>query len=284
MHLDAFGTSAQDEVAAGPAAPEPTAFDTSFAPFGAAFDTQGQPPTSQAPAEEPGSAAAPGFGAFTETVDGPVFDVADAVPGPAFDVGGTGQPKPVEPAAPSFDLAEGAGHEPVAAAGPAFDLGGDEPLAAEPAKLDFDLEDEAPAAPADQPATPAFDLGDAEPPAAHGPSVQAPSVPQAGSMEEAVFQAISGVLVELANEVRRSVEYYATRYSKTPTRIFLCGGTAKMPNLAEFLSRELGVPVEVADPVKNLRVNVPGCSPQYLREISPLFPVCIGLAIRDMVG
>ena len=69
-----------------------------------------------------------------------------------------------------------------------------------------------------------------------------------------------------------------------PERVYLCGGTAKIPRLDEFLSRELGLPVVVADPVKNLPVQAAGASPQYLNEISPLLPVCIGLAIRDMIG
>ena len=66
--------------------------------------------------------------------------------------------------------------------------------------------------------------------------------------------------------------------------IYLCGGTAKIPKLDQFLSRELGVSVVVADPVKKLHVNVPQASPQYLKDMSPLFSVCIGLAIRDMIG
>jgi len=92
------------------------------------------------------------------------------------------------------------------------------------------------------------------------------------------------VLIDLANELRRSIEYYSTRYGRMPERVFLCGGTAKMPHLDEFLTRELGIPVEVADPVKNLQVTVPGVSDRYLREISPMFSVAVGLAIRDMIG
>ena len=88
----------------------------------------------------------------------------------------------------------------------------------------------------------------------------------------------------MAEDLRRSVEYYSTKYSKMPARVFLCGGTAKIPKLDEYLSRELGVPVEVADPLKNIRTNLPAASPQYLREISPLFSVSVGLAIRDMIG
>ena len=170
----------------------------------------------------------------------------------------------------------------------AFDLGGEQEPAAEQITPDFDLEEEAPASQEDQAPAPAFDLGDTDAFADPGEAVQQAAAPvlqpQAGSMEHAVFNAISGVLVDLAVEIRRSIEYYTNRYSKAPQRVILCGGTAKMPRLDEFLGRQLGIQVEVADPVKNVRANVPGASGQYLKEISPLFAVSIGLAIRDMVG
>ncbi|MFQ3548901.1 MAG: pilus assembly protein PilM [Armatimonadota bacterium] len=103
-------------------------------------------------------------------------------------------------------------------------------------------------------------------------------------MESRVFYAISGALTNLAVELRRSLEYYVNRYSKMPEKIYICGGTARMKNLDQFLTRELGVPVEVGDPLKNIRVDVPAISPQHMKEISSMLPVCIGSAIRDMIG
>lgn len=274
-------------------ASEPTSFDTVFAP-----------PGQIAGAPEPGDQPVPGTepadpGAFRDTVDGPVFDAPEVAVGPSFDLG--------EPAVPGFDLGDASAAQPATPAEPepelgaepdllaaepadifAFDLGGDQEPAAEQITPDFDLEEESQASQEDQTAAPAFDLGDtdafADPGEAVGQDAAPVSQPQAGSMEQAVFNAISGVLVDLAVEIRRSIEYYTTRYSKAPQRVILCGGTAKMPRLDEFLGRQLGIQVEVADPVKNVRANVPGASGQYLKEISPLFAVSIGLAIRDMVG
>ena len=102
-------------------------------------------------------------------------------------------------------------------------------------------------------------------------------------MEQNVFKAISGPLMDLAVELRRSLEYYSTKYSKVPMKIYLCGGTAKIPNLDKFLSSELGIAVEVADPLKRLRVSAPSVSPPYMKEIAPLMSVSVGLAIRDML-
>lgn len=98
-----------------------------------------------------------------------------------------------------------------------------------------------------------------------------------------VGDAIAPILVEIATEIRRSLEYYVGRYQVYPEQIFLCGGTAKLRGLDAFLAGELGIPVQVADPFSNLTVNCPKYTPQALSEISPLFPVSVGLAIREMI-
>ena len=285
VNMDGFGT-AQPDAGAAPqtSAPagEPTAFDTAFGPGASTFDLD-EPIGGVEEAEAPAASSG-----FTTTVDGPVFDAPDIAMGPAFDVGA----EPAKPAEPSFDL--DARDTAPAAAGPSFDLGGDVGADEQtPAAPTFDLADNEPEPEADEVVEPSFDLSDAGQEADHGQeaelqasvTAQAASLPMDdGSTEAQVFQAISGVLVDLANELRMSLEYYTNRYSKTPERLYLCGGTAKIPKLDEFLSKELGLPVVVADPIKNLPVVAPGVSPQYLNEISPLLPICIGLAIRDMIG
>ncbi|HPP75530.1 MAG TPA: pilus assembly protein PilM [Armatimonadota bacterium] len=113
------------------------------------------------------------------------------------------------------------------------------------------------------------------------PPVPAP-VP-ADDIRTQVINAIAPVLIELATEIRRSLDYYSTRYQMRPEQIFLCGGTARMYNLDQFLTNELGIPVQVANPMANLMVQCPKYTPDHLQEISPLFPVSIGLAIREML-
>lgn len=274
VNLDGFQAAPDDDLTAQPSAPvaETTVFDTAFSPapdISSPFDLDDTTPDQSGLAAESASPSD-----FVNTIDGPVFDVSDGI-GPSFDLGAVDEPA-------------------AASSGPSFDLGGDIEEPAAPAAPAFDLADDEPEPEPEIVAEPSFDLSDAGKEADHGqlaelqPAAPAPvSAPvgfEDGSTEAAVFQAISGVLVDLANELRMSLDYYQNRYSKMPERVYLCGGTAKMPKLDEFLSRELGLPVVVADPIKNLPVQMPGASPQYLNEISPLLSVCIGLAIRDMIG
>lgn len=310
VDLNGFGDpyAADDQAQAnnGQPASEPTSFDMSVGPssqFASVFD--GDAPVA-APAPEPAAdslAAEPAqLSDFTSTIDGPVFNTEDPMIGPAFDFGGGSA---AAPTGPSFDLG---GEAQSAPAGPSFDLGGDssmfgtptpdlagnEPQAA-PAGPMFDLDDEEnDSSPKEEQMAPSFDLSDTDDAADPGDQVAyaeptfkapAPSAPLVdGSTEAQVFQAISGVLIDLANEIRRSLDYYINKYGQAPTRLFLCGGTAKMPRLDDFLSRELGIPVYIADPLSNVNVKVTGSSEQYMKEISPLMCVSIGLAVRDMIG
>lgn len=130
--------------------------------------------------------------------------------------------------------------------------------------------------------SPEYDLSELEPGARVGHAPVASG--QDSEMVAQVSGIISAVLVDLANEIRRSMEYYSVKYNNNPTKIFLSGGTAKIPNLAEFLSRELGVPVEVANPFAHIPYHVPSLSDYYIKDLAPRLSVSVGLAIRDMIG
>jgi len=296
VDLDGFPDNSGVDISGGfDFSSEPTSFGTSVGPEssdnGLTFDLGGQEPEAaqDSAASEP---AAPG--GFANTIDGPDFGTDDPLGGISF---GVSEPAEEAPSAPSIDLGGDATQS-----GPAFDFSSDEPEeeggaidiggsapSTEQIKPSFDLddEDEAPSMSPDA-VEPNFDLSDTKQDADPGDElvlpVAAAKAPQSGSMQDNVFQAISGVLMDLAVELRRSLDYYGTKYANPPQRIFLCGGTAKMPKLDEFLTKELGIKCEVADPMKNLNVNVPAASPQYTKDISPLFSVSIGLAIREMIG
>lgn len=95
---------------------------------------------------------------------------------------------------------------------------------------------------------------------------------------------MQAALVELVTEIRRSLEYYGSQHADaTVDRMVLYGGTARLPRLDRFISREVGIPVEVGNPVKHLAGLPAQFSAQYVEEIGCLLPVAVGLAIRDMM-
>jgi len=158
-----------------------------------------------------------------------------------------------------------------------FDLGGGEqPVDFTP---DFDLDDSGQSGAAPE-------TGQASDSGAYNQGSDAGTImpaDQSQDISKQVAQAISPVLAELATEIRRTIEYYTTRYQSRPEIIYLCGGTARMPKLDAYLSGELGIEVVVADPLAHVKLDCKKYSPQYLAEVSSLFPVSIGLAIREMI-
>lgn len=102
-------------------------------------------------------------------------------------------------------------------------------------------------------------------------------------LSESVFEAILPILGDMVNELRRSFEYVRTRAGEMEIeKMIVSGGGALIKNIDKFFQQELAIPVEIGDSLKGMKIN-PRLSPLYLRELSPLLAIAIGLAIRDFV-
>jgi type IV pilus assembly protein PilM len=102
-----------------------------------------------------------------------------------------------------------------------------------------------------------------------------------GVNPDALAEVINTMNGELAAEIGRSFDYFrSTSTQETIDRVLLSGGTAKLPGLAPFLSERLGVPVELLDPFRQIRVNPKTVSPDLIAEVGPQATVVVGLAIR----
>jgi type IV pilus assembly protein PilM len=134
-----------------------------------------------------------------------------------------------------------------------------------------------------------FDLGEESPrpttppppqePASALPTLRAPGL---GSPARQVYDAMLPTVVELVQEVRRSVEYYVNRFPDSRVDgVLLFGGTARLPNLPEFLSNEIAIPVEVGNPFLRLEVD-PGVAEEIIASAC-MMTVAAGLAIRDLL-
>lgn len=100
-----------------------------------------------------------------------------------------------------------------------------------------------------------------------------------------IFNVILPVLTELVTEIQRSFDYYRSRYKgETVDMIYLAGGTANFKNLDRYLSGELGVRVEVFDPLR--KVGLTGetrLSSEEMEGLAPALSVVVGLAARPLV-
>ncbi|HEV2474230.1 MAG TPA: type IV pilus assembly protein PilM [Chthonomonadales bacterium] len=162
------------------------------------------------------------------------------------------------------------------------------PSAAAPVDLSASADATPPAeAPATRPVESSGDSGFFAPefPAqAPAPNLPAVTSGAADATKVHVFNAMAPVLSELAIEIRRSLDYYKSQHADAQIdRLLLAGGSARLPNLPSYLETELGIPAQVAERSGRLEVNAKGAAPESASDLTSVFPVCIGLAARDLL-
>lgn len=227
-----------------------------FGDFGAA--DFGSPAASSKPADASAGFAetteGPVFGApFAGAGDAPTFDspFAQTADGPVFGEPTVGPiPAPEEPRAAATDTFE------IPDVGPA-NFGAPE------------------ASPAESDAPPVV--------ATTQPAAQPTAVPEvvteATRHRAEISDAFMPVVAELAAEIKRSLEYYASRANNAHVdRVVVFGGTASLPGLNAFLETELGAPVQAAGIPGGVMLASTVTSGEYLQQVAPLLPVAIGLA------
>ncbi len=134
------------------------------------------------------------------------------------------------------------------------------------------------------------DLGEFEEPAretAPPPAARPgePVDPDLAEAREHVAGALTEPVLDIATEVRRSLDFYRRQHRNEPIdRIVITGGTAGLEGLAELMAEETGVATELGNPFRHMTVDDDSVSAQYLQDIAPSMIIAVGLAIRDMVS
>jgi type IV pilus assembly protein PilM len=96
-----------------------------------------------------------------------------------------------------------------------------------------------------------------------------------------IFEAaVQPMLTELQYSMNLYTGQGTERNGKTIEKIVMTGGSAALPSLATFFSKQLNVKVYVGDPWA--RVVYPEELRPVLEEIGPRFAVSVGLAMRDI--
>lgn len=93
---------------------------------------------------------------------------------------------------------------------------------------------------------------------------------------------IRTTLRELTTEIQRSLEYYQSQGTERVQQLVLSGRGAKMKNLDKHLSMNLGVDVEISNPINYIQFDEQKYSAEYLMENAPIFVTAIGLAKRGV--
>lgn len=128
-----------------------------------------------------------------------------------------------------------------------------------------------------------------EPVAPEAPAAPvAPAEPMDPDLVEArehVAEVLTESVLDIATEVRRSLDFYRRQHRNEPIdRIVVTGGTAGLEGLVQLMAEETGVATELGDPFRYTEIDDSSVSAQYLRDIGPTMVIAVGLALRDMVG
>jgi type IV pilus assembly protein PilM len=96
-----------------------------------------------------------------------------------------------------------------------------------------------------------------------------------------VERVMSSVAEQVAGEIQRSLDFYAgTAADANFTKVFLSGGTAKIPALFKTIESRVGVPVEIMNPFKQIEIDNRKFDPAFIMDVAPLAAVAVGLALR----
>lgn len=87
----------------------------------------------------------------------------------------------------------------------------------------------------------------------------------------------------LAVEIGNSLDFFqsTTTYEKIG-KLYLSGGGSKIKDFNMTLQQQIGIPVEIANPFKNVEYSGRNFDLEYLREIGPIMAVGVGLASRKV--
>ncbi|HMK55392.1 MAG TPA: type IV pilus assembly protein PilM [Dissulfurispiraceae bacterium] len=98
-----------------------------------------------------------------------------------------------------------------------------------------------------------------------------------GVPHDSVRDIINGASDEIYAEIYRSFEYFRSSIGDEDINgIVLSGGAALIKGFSTLMSERLGIPVEVADVLKNIRKS----DKLALGEVAPITAVAVGLAMR----
>jgi type IV pilus assembly protein PilM len=96
-----------------------------------------------------------------------------------------------------------------------------------------------------------------------------------------VERVLASVAEQVAGEIQRSLDFYAgTAADANFSKVFLSGGTAKIPALFKTIEARVGVPVEILNPFRKIDVDNRKFDPAFIMDVAPMAAVAVGLALR----
>jgi len=89
------------------------------------------------------------------------------------------------------------------------------------------------------------------------------------------------VVQNWVNEFQRAIDFYYSNFPELKiSRIFLSGGSSRIPGLNQLFRESLEVPVELFNPLSHLEYDSKVFDSAYLDYVGPQMAISLGLALR----
>jgi type IV pilus assembly protein PilM len=93
---------------------------------------------------------------------------------------------------------------------------------------------------------------------------------------------IQKTLSIIATEIQRSLDFFTSSTYGELHHIYLSGGGAQLKGLKENLEKKINIPLEFTNPFQAIKYDENVFDPEYLKDLSPLAAVGVGLALRSL--
>ncbi len=104
---------------------------------------------------------------------------------------------------------------------------------------------------------------------------------QGNGMPQEVSDLMHIMADNLANEIKRALDFYSASSTGAPVAyVLLTGGGAKLPELSKVVEDSVGLPTQLANPFNSISYDPAVFTPEYITAIAPVAAVPIGLALR----
>jgi type IV pilus assembly protein PilM len=106
---------------------------------------------------------------------------------------------------------------------------------------------------------------------------QLPSV--SDEQKQQILRSVSDILTL---EIQKTFDFFrATASGENIQRIYVAGGTARVPGLVDLLREEFAMPVDELNPFRKVMLNPARHTDDQIRELSPRLAIAVGLALRS---
>src|SRR5258708_35595439 len=100
-----------------------------------------------------------------------------------------------------------------------------------------------------------------------------------------VERVMTSVAEQVAGEIQRSLDFYAgTAAEANFAKVYLSGGTAKIPALFKTIESRVGVPVEIMNPFKSIEIDNRKFDPAFIMDVAPMAAVAVGPGLATPGG